>query len=101
MAAWPCRLRGVRQRGLFKPLIWPESARQREPRERGQGFRVPVCACAVIVGVCMPCNGERPCVYSVGAELKLNKRLIKPTCKVAAYVGVAPPSLSGRKNPAS
>ena len=51
-AAWPCRLH-VACASEFKPLIWPESARQREPRERGQGFRVPVCACAVIdiVGV--------------------------------------------------
>ena len=66
VAAWPCRLRGVRQRGLFKPLIWPESARQREPRERGQGFRVPVCACAVIVGVCMPQRGAPVCVECRG-----------------------------------
>ena len=32
----------------FKPLARPESAREREPRERGLGLRVPVCACAVI-----------------------------------------------------
>jgi len=29
-------------------LARPESAREREPRERGPGLRVPVCACAVI-----------------------------------------------------
>ena len=32
----------------FKPLARPESAREREPRERGPGLRVPVCVCAVI-----------------------------------------------------
>ena len=32
----------------FKPLTRPESAHEREPRERGLGLRVPVCVCAVI-----------------------------------------------------
>ena len=32
----------------FKPLARPECAREREPRERGLGLRVPVCVCAVI-----------------------------------------------------
>ena len=32
----------------FKPLARSESAREREPRERGPGLRVPVCVCAVI-----------------------------------------------------
>ena len=29
----------------FKPLARPVSAREREPRERGPGLRVPVCVC--------------------------------------------------------
>ena len=49
-AAWPCRLHGVRQRVQAVWIIGPTvRASQREPRERGQGFRVPVCACAVLV----------------------------------------------------
>ena len=44
-AAVQRQLRGVRQR-VQTVVSAQECAREREPRERGQGFRVPVCACA-------------------------------------------------------
>ena len=48
-----CSASSVACASEFKPLYRRESVREREPRERGQGFRVPVCACAgiAIIGV--------------------------------------------------
>ena len=43
-----CSASSVACASEFKPLYRRKSVREREPRERGQGFRVPVCACAGI-----------------------------------------------------
>ena len=47
LAVVSSRLLGVRQR-VQAVDSRPESAHEREPRERGLGLRVPVCVCAVI-----------------------------------------------------
>ena len=43
-----CSASSVACASEFKPLYRRESVREREPRERGQGFIVPVCACVGI-----------------------------------------------------
>jgi hypothetical protein len=63
-AAVGCSASSVACASEFKPLYRRESAvREREPRERGQGFRVPVCGCAgiAIIGVYAASSDQRNC----------------------------------------
>ena len=74
-----CSASSVACASEFKPLYRRESVRESEPRERGQGFRVPVCACAgigVYARVLGPTQLSSNCHRSETCSLRNQRRFL-------------------------
>ena len=81
-----CSASSVACASEFKPLYRRESVREREPRERGQGFRVPVCACAgigVYARVLGPTQLSSNCHRSETCSLRNQRNFFWPTRREA------------------
>jgi len=87
-----CSASSVACASEFKPLYRRESVRESEPREIGQGFRVPVCACAgigVYARVLGPTQLSSNCHRSETCSLRNQRRifLANTARSLAAAVG--------------